>query len=62
MQMENWSNLNDNVRYVQHDEKTSHNLDTDTLLDYCQHKELYCKLRGEKGHTLELDFGTNQKC
>ena len=52
--------MSDNVRYAQHDEKTSHNSDIDTL-DYHQHKELYCKLKGEKGHMLELDFGTNQE-
>ena len=32
-QMENWSIFSDNVRYVQHDEKTSHRLDLNTL-DY----------------------------
>ena len=28
-------------------------------LDYCQHKELYCKLKGEKSQTLDVDFGIN---
>ena len=61
--MENWSILSNNVRYVQHDEKskTSHKLDINTL-DYCQHKELYCKLKGEKSQMLEVDFGITQKC
>ena len=60
MQMEIWSILSDNVKYVQHDEKpkTPHKLDLNTL-DYHQHKELYCKLKGEKSHTLEVDFGIN---
>ena len=46
-QTENWSIFSNNVRYVQHDEKTSHNLDLNTL-DYRQHKELYCKLKEEE--------------
>ena len=60
MQVENWSILCNNVRYVQHDEnsKTPHKLDLNTL-DYCQHKELYCKLKGEKSNMLEVDFGIN---
>ena len=38
-QMENWSILSDNVRYVQHDEKskTAYKLDLNTL-DYHQHR------------------------
>ena len=60
IQMENWSILSDNVRYVQHDErsKTPHKLGINTL-DSHQHKELYYKLKGEKSHTLDVDFGTN---
>ena len=42
LQMESWSIFNDNVRYIQHDEKTPHKLELNTL-DYCQHKELYFK-------------------
>ena len=59
-QMKNWSILSDNVRYIQHDEKskTPHKLDLNTL-DYHQHKELYHKLKGEKSHTLEVDLGIN---
>ena len=62
MQMENWSILSNNVRYVQHDEKskTPHKLDINTL-DYHQHKELYHKLKGEKSHMLDVDFGNNPK-
>ena len=50
-QMENWSILNDNVRYVQHDErsKTPHSLDISTL-DYCQYQRLYNSLKGEESH------------
>ena len=31
MQMENWSILSDNVRYIQHDEKTQPKLESNTL-------------------------------
>ena len=58
--MENWSILSNNVRYAQHDErsKTPHKLDINTL-DYHQHKELYYKLKVEKSHTLDVNFGIN---
>ena len=58
--MENWSILSDSVRYVQPDErsKTPHRLDINTL-DYCRHKRLYCRLKGEENHMLDVDFGTN---
>ena len=58
MEMENWSILSDNIRYIQHDEKTQPKLDCNTL-DYHQHKELYCLLKGEKSQKLEADFGIN---
>ena len=60
MQMENWSILTDNVRYIQHDErsKTPHSLDINTL-DYCQYKRIYNSLKGEECHTLDVDFGSN---
>ena len=59
-QMENWSILRDNVRYIHHDEKskTPHKIDINSV-DYYQHKELYCKLKGEKSQTLDVDFGIN---
>ena len=59
-QMENWSILSNNVRYVQHDErsKTPHSLDMNTL-DYCQYKRLYNSLKGEESHMLDVDFGSN---
>ena len=57
-QMENWSIFSDNVRYVQHDEKTPHKLELNPL-DYQLHKELYCKLRGEESETLDIDSGVN---
>ena len=56
--MENWSILSDNVRYVQHDEKTPHRLDLKTL-DYQQHNELYFKLKGERNELLKIGFGIN---
>ena len=55
--MRNWSIFSDNVRYVQHGQKTPLNLNTDTL-DYRQHKELYFKLKGEERETLYVVFGT----
>ena len=60
VQMENWSILSDNGRYIQHDEgsKTTHNLDVKTL-DYHQHKKLYHSLKGEECLTLDVDFGSN---
>ena len=60
IQMENWSILSDNVRYIQHDKKPKapHKLDINTL-DYHKHKELYCQLKGERSQMLEEDFGIN---
>ena len=55
-EMRNWSIFSDNVRYVQHDQVTLHNLNIDTL-DYRDHKDLYLKLREEKRETLDIDFG-----
>ena len=56
-QMENWSIFSDSIRYVQHDEKTPHKLDFNTL-DYRQHKELYFKLK-EESKMQDVDFGIN---
>ena len=52
----NWSIFSDNVRYVQHQQKTPPELDIDTL-DYRHHKELYSKLKEEERETLDIDFG-----
>ena len=47
-EMKSWSIFSDNVRYVQHDQMTSQNLNIDTL-DYRDYKDLYLKLkRGRK--------------
>ena len=54
--MRNWSIFNDNVRYVQHDQATSQNLNFDTL-DYRDHKDLFLKLKEEERKTLDIDFG-----
>ena len=48
--------FSDNVRYIQHEQKTPHKLNIDTL-DYRHHKELYFKLKGEERETLDIDFG-----
>ena len=55
-EMRNWSIFSDNVRYVQHDQATSQNLNIDAL-DYRDHKELYLKLKEEERETLDVDFG-----
>ena len=55
-EMKNWSIFSDNVRYVQHDQMTTQNLDFDTL-DYRNHKDLYFQLKEEKRETLDIDFG-----
>ena len=54
--MRNWSIFSDNIRYVQHEQKTPYELDNDTL-DYRHHKELYFKLKEEERETLDIDFG-----
>ena len=46
-EMRNWSIFSDNVRYVQHEQKTPPQLDIDTL-GYRHHKELYFKLKEEE--------------
>ena len=46
-EMKNWSLFSDNVRYLQHDQMTTQNLDFDTL-DYRNHKELYFQWKEEK--------------
>ena len=55
-EIRNWSIFSDNVRYVQHEQKTPPELDIDTL-DYRHHKELYFKLKEEERETLDIDFG-----
>ena len=54
--MRNWSIFSDNVRYVQHEQKTPPELDIDTL-DYRCHKELHFKLKEKERKTLGIDFG-----
>ena len=45
--MKCWSIFSYNVRYIQHDQMTSQNLNIDTL-DYRDHKDLYLKLKEEE--------------
>ena len=54
--MRNWSIFSDNVRYVQHEQKTSPKLDIDTL-DYRCHRKLYFKLKEEEREALDIHFG-----
>ena len=55
-EIKSWFIFSDNVRYVQHNQMTSQNLNIDTL-DYRDHKELYLKLKEEERETLDIDFG-----
>ena len=55
-EMKSLSIFSDNVRYVQHDQLTSQDLNIDTL-DYRDHKDLYLKLNEEERETLDIDFG-----
>ena len=55
-EMRIWSIFSDNVRYVQHEQKTPPKLEVDTL-DYRHHKESYFKLKEEERETLDIDFG-----
>ena len=50
-EMRNQSIFSNNVRYSQHEQKTPHELDIDTL-DYRHLKELYFKLKEEERETL----------
>ena len=43
--MRNWSIFSDNIRYIQHDQKTPPNSNSDTL-DYRQHNELMSYIFG----------------
>ena len=54
--MKSWSIFSDNVRYIQHEQMTSQNLNIDTL-DYRDHKDLYLKLKEDERETLDIDFG-----
>ena len=55
-EMKKWSIFSDNVRYVQHDQRTTQNLNFDTL-DYRNHKDLYLQLKEEPLPILDMDFG-----
>ena len=59
-QVEDWFIFTDQIKYIQHDERTEHRLDLKTL-DYQQHKDLYCKLKEEEGSSLDIDFGINSE-
>ena len=57
-QVKNWSIFTDQIKYIHHDERTPHRLDL-LPLDYQLHKELYYKLKGEEGDSIDIDFGIN---
>ena len=48
--------FSDNVRYVQHDQMMTQNLNFDTL-DYRNHNGLYLQLKNKKSEALDVDFG-----
>ena len=56
LEMKNWSIFSDNIRYVQHDQMTTQNLNFDTQ-DYRNQKDLYLQLKNEKSETLDIHFG-----
>ena len=56
--MELWLILRDNVKYIEHDEKSVHSLDIETL-DYTQHNHLYHKLKAQEKQITDMDFGGN---
>ena len=54
--MRNWSIFSENVRYIQHEQKTPPKLDTDTSAYRC-HKKLYFRLKEKEIDTSDIDFG-----
>ena len=56
LEMKNWSIFSDNVRYVQHNQRMTQNLNFDTL-DYRNYKDLYLQLKEEPLPVLDMDFG-----
>ena len=56
LEMKNWSIFSYNVRYVQHNQRTTQNLNFDTL-DYRNHRDLYLQLKEEPLPILDMDFG-----
>ena len=58
--IEDWSIFTDQIKYIQHDERTKHRFDLKTV-DYQQNSYLYCQLKEEKGSSLDIDFGINSE-
>ena len=56
LEMKNWSIFGDSVRYVQHNQMTTQNLNFDPL-DYRNHKDLYFQLKDDKREAIDIDFG-----
>ena len=57
-QVENWAIFTDQIKYIHHDERAPHRLDLHPL-DYQLHKDLYYKLKGEEGNSIDIDCGIN---
>ena len=61
VQMEFWSILSDNVKYIQHNKESKTTCDLHVItLDYRHHRKLYDYLKGEEKQMLDMDFGDNQ--
>ena len=54
-EMKNCPIFSDNVKYIQHDQRTTQNLNFDTL-DYRNHKDLYLQLKEKPFLALDIDF------
>ena len=58
LQVENWSIFTDQIKYIQHDEKSEYTFDIKPI-KYQQHNDLYDQLNEEQGSSLNIDFGIN---
>ena len=57
-QAEGWSIFTDQIKYVQHDERSKYRLNLKPL-NYRQHNDLYDQLKETQCSSLNIDFGIN---
>ena len=57
-QAEDWSIFIDQIKYIQHDERSNYRFHLRPL-NYQQHNDLYHQLKEEHGSSLNIDFGIN---
>ena len=57
-QVENWSIFTDQIKYIQHNEKSQYRFNIKPLYNH-QHNDLYNQLNEEQGSSLNIDFGIN---